>query len=62
MRQDQWVWVSGYFSLLLLLANFCHFCYKKKSSVTCTKDFFEKNLPNLPDFKEKSYEIAIFIQ
>jgi hypothetical protein len=30
--------------------------------VTHTKDFLEKNVPNLPDFKEKSYEIAIYIQ
>jgi hypothetical protein len=45
-------------------ANFCHLPTLKqiKSSVTHTKDFFEKNVPNLPDFKEKSDEIAIFIQ
>jgi hypothetical protein len=43
--------------------NFCHLptVQKEITSVTHTKDFLEKNVPNLPDVKEKSYEIATFI-
>jgi hypothetical protein len=44
------------------LAKNCHLVTNKKVHGIDTKDFCEKNSPNLPDFEEKIYGIAIFKQ